>query len=368
MNLKRVLYAFLALIVIGCSSDDMGSNQENQDPTAADFVVIGEDLDKVYQFNYDAASESGQTFDLSQDLGIGTNYLTLREIDDFLSFYTFAGGSFSLAQKDVFTGATANFDNFYSNVPERSLAWGTNTFTNVIFGYFTDSRNLAVLDLELNGLTSTDYIVDFGLEFLFQPLIHEDRIFITYRDNQGNYKVTFFNTLTKSVGSILNFNTVPISILISGEGNLVVVKNGIDPTLEIYDSSTLTFINSTTLDLSSSFSTGPLDGAVFSDNKLHYAMPYTQPSRFVSGPAIYDALTHENFVVDLIGIVEEVEQDFDDSIGITVQTYSDLQNVFLVGYGLLGNEVKGGVLQISPEGELLANIELPFFPSYFVKD
>lgn len=369
MKLRKVPFAILALFFIGCSSDDDGVEQESQETSAANFVVIGEDLDTVYQYNYEASSDTGQIFNLSQELGVGSNYLTLREIEDFLSFYSFSNGAFSLAQKDVFTGATASYNDFYVNVPERSLVWGINNFSNVFFAYFSpDTRNLNVLDLNLNGLNGQDFLVDFSVDFLFQPLFYNDKIFMTYRDNQDDYKLTFYDTLSKSVGSILNFDGVPISILINENGDLVVVKNGTDLVLEIYDSDTLSFLESLPLELNSGFAAGPIEDAVLTDDRLYYAFPYIQPARFTFGPAIYDISSQENTVIDLFGIVEQIELELGASIAITVQSFSRFDNVFFLGYGVLGNEVKGGVLQISTEGELLENTEVPFFPTYFVKD
>ena len=97
-------------------------------------------------------------------------------------------------------------------------------------------------------------------------------------------------------------------------------------------------------------------------------MPFVQPARFSAGPAIFDLETQENMAIDLIGIVEEAEQEMGFTITVNTQTFSGSKNMFFVGYALLETGNQGGVLQISTEGELVNNTTFPFFPTYIIKD
>lgn len=369
MKLRLLLWAFLAINIIGCSTDD-NINEEPEQLQKASFKVIGEDANLVYLYSFDGAIETSSTDNLTEEIGILPDYLTLRQLDGLLSFYTFFQGSFSLKQKDINTGVTSSFDEFYANGPDRSVAWGTNTTNSVYFGYFTpgDSRNLAIQDVELSSMDSQDFMIDFNVNRLFQPIQYDEKLFLTYLDNQGNYKLTFFDTTLRTQGPIVNFSTIPISILIDELGDLAVIKNGVDATLERYSSTSLSFLNSTELNFNSALDAGPVNGAVIANDKLYYARPFVQPAEFSAGPAVFNLNSQESINIDLPAIVNQVEEELSSPIGITTQRFSKSKNMFLLAYAVLSNEVKGGVIQIAPDGRLVANITFPFQPTYILED
>ncbi|WP_343487009.1 hypothetical protein [Allomuricauda sp. d1] len=367
--MKRTLWSLAALIFIGCTTDDGGTG-ETEKISPADFIAIGEDEGIVYQFSYDADTGAGQTFNLTEELGIRPSYLTLRQQDGLLSFYSFSGGSFSLAQKNVLTGTTLNYNDFYTSDLERSVIWGINTESRVFFGYFgpQTSRNLAIFDLELDGTSAADITLDFNIDAVFQPILFENKVFVAYRDSQGDNKLTYYNIDTKSVGPTLNFGGTAISFLIADSGDIAVVKNGSQPTLELYDSDALSFIESKALDFNSGFESGPIDGAVLAENRLFYRIAYPQPARIPYGPAIFDFGEQDNQIIDVFGLIEEIEREVGASIALTTQIFDSEKNSFFIGYGVLGNEIKGGVLQVDTEGRLVANIEFPFFPTHILRN
>lgn len=371
MEFKKLPLLFICVLFVGCNSDDnSGAIIQEEKLSMASFTVIGEDESSVFQFSYDGTTEQGQLQNLTEELGATPNYLTLREVDDLISFYYFSQGAFSLILKDVYTGATASYNDFYANGQGQSVTWGINTVSNVYFGFFGPfgSRNLGIQDVEFRGDLGQDITIDFNIEFVFQPLLFDDKIYFSFKDGQGNYKFTFYNTASKTIGPILNFQDIPISFLIDESGALAIIKNGVAATLEIFDANNLTLVDSQPLNFNTGFSPGPIDGAVLKDNLLYYAFPYVQPAKFSAGPAVFDLTTQENSLVDLFSITAEVEQDLGAAIGITTQIYDASKEVFLIGYGVLGNSTNGGILQISPKGNLIANIPLSFFPSYIVRD
>jgi len=360
----------LALVMFACSSDDGDGLPPETEKSASDFIVIGQDLDNVYQYSYDAASETGELKNLTQELNVTTGYLTLREVDDLLSFYYFRDGAFSLIIKDVRTGLSANYSDFFANSPGRSVAWGINNESNVFFGFFGPSgtRNLGVQDVELQSTGVTDTNIDFDIDFVFQPVLFNDKVYFAYLDNQGNYKFSFYDASINSSGPILNFTDTPISFLVTESGNIGIVKNGVDASLEIYDSDSLSLLDTLPLQFNTGFSTGPIDGAVFDGGVLYYAFPYVQPAQYLSGPASFDTETQENSVVDFFGIAAGVEQELGQTIALTIQVYDPLERVFLVGYEVLDQSARGGVLQITADGTLVGNIPTTFVPTYFVRN
>lgn len=369
MRLKTGLWAVLVLFVTGCSNDDNAIPEPDAIPIAS-FQVIGEDANSVFQYSYNAETEGGEFINLTAELGVSPDYLTLRQTDEFISFYSFSQGAFSLDIKNIRTGAFANYVDFYANGPDRSVVWGTNTLTNVFFAYFQpgDSRVIGIQDVEIQNQLSQDLTIDFGIDRLFQPILFDGKVYISFLDNQGNYKLTVYNTVTQDLGTILNFNNIPISILIDSAGDLAVIKNGANATIELYEADSLSLINTLELAFNSGFSAGPVEGAVLSDNKLYYPFSFVQPARFAEGPAIFDLETQQNFVADLDAISETVEEEIGKRITISTQVFSESKNRFFVGYALLETVNEGGVLQISTNGELISNTPLEFFPTDMILD
>ncbi|NKI31095.1 hypothetical protein [Croceivirga thetidis] len=367
MFLKRVLPAVFGLILVGCNQDDEpGLIQEELSPT--NFSVIGLTTESVFQYDYDATAESGELTNLTLEIGVPVDYLTLRQTGNLLSFYTFGEGTFSLWLKNIESGETDIYADFFANSAGRSFAWGINDETNVFFGFFgpNGERNLGIQDVVFSGDLDGDLIIDENIDFTYQPLLFEDKIYLTYRDEVGNYKLTYYDTVSKTASSIVNFGPVPISIFTSELGEIVVIKNGANPTLELFDADSLVFIESKSLQFGTAFNQGPIYGAVFKDDKLYYAYPFVQPALYDEGPAIFDLATGENTIFDLAAIAQGVEAELGVAIGITSQIYDAAADVFLVGYASLGDDTTGGILQISTAGELIANISLPFFPNYIV--
>lgn len=369
MKLKDWIGLTLALCLIGCSSDDP-QTEAGDTPQVRSFVAVGEDLENVYQFSFDAATETGSSISLTSELGVVPNYLTLRQIEDFLSFYTFSNGSFSLATKSLGSGIVGNNPDFYTATSDKSITWGINSEDKVYFGYFDPfgSRNLGLLEVDLDGANEKDTTIDFNVESAYQPFLYDGILYVSYKDNLGSYKLATYDTSEGALGPILNFGTFPFSFLVSEDGDLAVFKYETEPLLEFYDAKSLTFLENKPLERNFGFPLGPVPDAFLVGDKMYFNIIYPQPSRFANGPAIYDTNTQEVTLPDLFGRGNEVEQELGQSIQLTTQVYSVSKEVFLIGYATLGTEVLGGVMQLSPEGELLGNVTMPFFPNYFVRD
>jgi hypothetical protein len=369
MKLKILLWAFLALNIIGCSTDDDAIEEPTQKITA-NYTVIGADEDRVYEFSYNGTTNIASTIDLTSEIGISPNFITFRQQDDVISFYSFSEGTFTLNQKNVETGTTSNFERFYSIEDTRSIVWGIDNETNVFFGYFSGmgTRDIAILDINLTNSESVDTTVAFGVDQLFQPIQHNGKLFLTFRDDLGNHKLTYYDIQLKRIGPSIDFGTTPISIFIDDDENVVVVKNEQNPSLEIYDSNSLTLLKMFQLDFAASFSTGPISNTVLSEEKLYYSFNFSQPSRFTIGPAVYDLVEQDNKVFDFVSIASAVENELGNSIVIIDVSFSVSQRIFLVTYRSLSDTITGGVIQISTDGELLTNTTMPFFPVFTLKD
>lgn len=372
MKLRFLLGFFTTCCAISCATDDEDIRSPQQN-VAGNFRIIGTNLDGVFEFSFNGTTNTNETNNLTEEVGVLPNFLTLRQRDDLLSFYSFSGGSFSLAQKDLANGSASNFDDFYENTSSRSIVWGTNSPTNVFLGYFpitdTESRDIALLDIQLSNLEGLDTVIATDVDAFFQPLLFEQHLFITFRDNDGNYRLSSYNTITKTIDGTLNFGATPIGIFIDSEDNLALVNNEAERTLELYDSNTLSLIGSTSIANSRvSAGPGPLDDVVLVQDQLYYRVPIPQPSNFSVLPGIYNLSTQENTTLDLSSAVNSIQSELGQNISLQDVLFSESQQVFLVSYRTVSQDIQGGVMQISTDGELLENTMFPFLPVFIVYD
>ncbi|MBT8239323.1 MAG: hypothetical protein HKP38_10690 [Croceitalea sp.] len=371
--MKKISNCFigLCLLLASCSSDDVVVPDEIA--VLPSFMAIGEDELNVFQINYDGQTKMAATNDLSAELGINSNYLTLRQVDQQLTFYTFSAGAFNLAQKDIVSGAIQRFDRFYVNTDERSIVWGANSLDSVFFGFYAPlgSTNLALRVIDINNQLGEDIDLEFNINTLYQPLYANGKLFITYQNNLGEYKIVVYNTVTQSLSTTLNFNDRAPSIFLNNEDNVAILSNasGSAMQLQVFDFDTLEEMDLYELDLNQVFLPGAINMELMAD-KLYYEFQFSQPSEVISGPAVYDLANNTNTVFDITGIINAVEEELDIALFPIVQDYSPLKDAFLIGFAEINNqnELKGGVIGISAEGQLLGTLETPFVPTYFVKD
>ncbi len=367
-NMKRILLLLtLCLSVSSCSKDDSDIVQE---PTVIpDVSFIGVDNENTYFYDFRAETEQGNRTNLTSELGLGPNFLTLRQSEQELSFYTFNSGKFSLLKKDIESGESNAYVDFYTNTDERSIVWGINTMEYVYFGFYNPkgSTNLALRTISLETLEGTDISLEFNINTLYQPLLIDGNLFMTYLDGEERYKISRYDTDTNTLGQTLDFGESSPSLFEDDLGNLVILKfaeNG-NVQIEIRDSNSLSIIKEQELDLNQRFLPGPLNASLVGDN-LYYQFTYQQPFIIDMGPAIFNINTSENKVLDFVSIIDDVEKELDVSINFITEYHDSGKNVFLASYQKF-ETLEGGALIISERGELLKNIELDFVPIYFVK-
>ena len=363
------LFFFLG---VSCSKNDDAVTEEAVKIEDISFQAIGLDTQAIYQYSYDGAQDTEETVNLSTELGLGSEYLTLRQLGKTLSFYTFSQGKFSLLQKNVSTGAVQTYIDFYTNSSARSIVWGVNNEESVFFGYFNPqgSTNLAIQNVALDNFQGSDLSLEFNIEQLYQPLYHNGKLFITYKNSASEYKISIYDTDSYALIQTIGYGAVSPSILIDDNGNLAVFKfgDGSNISLEIRDIDNFMVLEQFEFELNHRFGTGPIN-AIVKDKMLFYEYEYLQPFDIDTGPAVLDFDTGENRILDLVGTINEIEALEDISTYVVWQQYDSVEDVFLVSYGTFSDSpiLEGGVIVLSPKGALLKNIDLPFVPTYFVK-
>ena len=168
-----VLVLFIATLLFSCSKDDV---QETENILDINLTIIGEDAQEVYQYDYESVNNEGTQINLSSQLGINNNYLTLREFEGSLSFYSFSNSAISLTQKNLATGSITSFPNFYTISAERSLVWGINDGNSVYFGLYKPlgSTNLTLRVVSFADMQGFDISLEFGIARLYEPLYCKD--------------------------------------------------------------------------------------------------------------------------------------------------------------------------------------------------
>lgn len=363
-----VLVFFIATILFSCSNDDVQEANEIQD---FNLTIIGEDLQEVYQYDYESLNNTGTQINLSSELGIKNNYLTLREFEGSLSFYSFSNSAISLTQKNLATGRITDFPNFYTISAERSLVWGINDENSVYFGLYKPlgSTNLTLRIVSFADMQGFDVSLEFGIRRLYEPLYDNGNLFITYLTGSENYKLVVYNVDANAIVKTFEFGKEKPSFLITDLGNLAVwtQEGNSNTNLELFDTLNFLSISTSALPMAQPFEAGPINGAIV-DEKLYYQYVYTQPFEIESGPALLDLNSGDNTILDIVGLINKVNEDEEISIRPLFGQYLSDINLFAISYALqnqVGDEI-GGFLLVSLEGNLVVQRNLEFLPTYFV--
>ena len=363
-----VLVFFITTILFSCSNEDVQEANEIQD---FNLTIIGEDLQEVYQYDYESLNNTGTQINLSSELGIKNNYLTLREFEGSLSFYSFSNSAISLTQKNLATGRITDFPNFYTISAERSLVWGINDENSVYFGLYKPlgSTNLTLRVVSLAEMQGFDISLEFGIDRLYEPLYDNGNLFITYLTGNENYKLIIYNADANAIVKTFEFGKEKPSFLITDLGNLAIFTqdgNG-NTNLEMFDTLNFLSISTSIFSMTQPFKVGPINGAIVNE-KLYYQYVYTQPFEIENGPAFLDLTSGDNRILDIIGLINKVNDDEGIIIRPLFGQYLSDINLFVISYALqnaIGEEI-GGFLLVSLDGNLVVQRNLAFLPTHFI--
>jgi hypothetical protein len=367
---KRLIVLVLSTTVFlfSCSNNDVEVIENIQD---FNLTIIGEDAQEVYQYEYESVNNAGNQINLSSQLGIQNNYLTLREFQGSLSFYSFSNSAISIIQKNLATGRITSFPNFYTISAERSLVWGINDENSVYFGLYKPlgSTNLTLRIVSFADMQGFDISLEFGIAKLYEPLYDNGNLFITYLTGGGSYKLVVYNADANAVVKTFDFGKEKPSFLITDLGNLAVfMQDGRGNTnLEMYDTLNFLSLSTSVLPIAQTFNAGPINGAIVND-KLFYQYVYTQPFEIENGAAVLDLTSGDNTILDIVGLVNKVNDDEGITIRPLFGQYLSGINLFAISYALqnvVGEEI-GGFLLVSIDGNLVAQGKLKFLPTHFV--
>ncbi len=362
---------FMGWLLLSCSKDD---DPQDLEPSSKipDFALLGEDIEDVFLYNYNASPDQGDIVNLTGESNVSRQYLTLRQVDDLLTFYSFSSGNFSAVQRNVTTGENKTWDDFYTVSEERSIIWGANSESQLFLGFFSPrgSSNFGIRIIDPIAREGIDLMLEYNILKAYEPLFHKERLIVTIQGANASFRVAIIDTEANAVLQTLDFGSATPTVFIGGNGDIIILTSTTNNNYEYtaYDFETLVVKDKEMLSLNRFFPPGPLE-ADFVDGKLYYLNFYAQPSSILFGPAVYDVKTKENRIIDMITIVQEVEQELEAKISLSAFSYEANGNTFLIGFSkLTDNDIlEGGVLVISAEGKLLSTINLPFAPTYILK-
>ena len=360
-------------LLLSCSNDDEGI-EDTPVSNFPSYSVIGENFQGVFQFNYDGLDESGQLINLTEENNVLREYLTLRQVSETLTFFIFSAGKFSAVQRNYKTGETNFVNEFYTDSNERSVIWGATSESQIFMANYSPrgSTNFGVRIIDLVTQEEEDLLVDFDVDNVYQPLYLNGRLFLGYMDSSSNHKLAVVDTNLNTLIKTFDFGQFAPSIFISKDNNIGIISgnNSSDYSFTLYDISSLEPIQEESLIINRFFSPGAIQTqAEFANNGLYYLNFYFQPSPISFGPAYYDFVQKENTIIDMVSIAQEVQDEIGIPLEISAFDYEEESDTFLVGYTTFESPdiLKGGILIISREGELLLHEALNFAPDYFIR-
>ncbi len=364
--------SIICTLFLSCTNDD---DQPNTVPEIQmpNYTVIGENFQSVFQFNYKGTPEESELINLTEVNNVNREYLTLRQVSEVLTFFSYAAGSFSAIQRNYITGESTFLNEFYTVSKERSVVWGANSENKLFLGYFSPdgTTNYGIRTIDLSSDQEIDLILEYNVTDVFEPLYHEGRLLITFLDERSNYKLAVLDTDSNNLIKTFDFGKTVPSIMINKDGDMIIFNGNTESDYEftVYDIRTLEIIREEAFSINRYFSAGPIQTeASISNEKLYYLNLYAQPSSIPFGPAIYDFNTKTNRIIDMISIVLQVQNELGQEIDLTAFDYNEESRTFLMGYAKLTNAetLEGGILVISEEGLLLRNTKLGFAPTRFI--
>ena len=363
----------LSFIFWACSNDDNGiADDQETTVNISDFKLIGEDLENIYQYNYNSETETGDIANLTISNGVDRNYVTLSQADEFISFFSFNDGSFSLVRKDLNSSSSQAVEDFISVSDERSIIWGSTSESQIFMSYYappgTGQLGVRTIDLDSGDFADTELATE--VFDTLDPLYFNGRLFAAYIDFSDRYHMVVFDTENLVVLRAFDFGDSFPSILINEEGNPVIFRGdgGSDFTLELYDLETMDLLGSTEFTLNKFLSTGAFD-AYLVDNRLYYLDFLIQPSPVPFAPAVFDFGSGSSSTVDIFSILQQAQETLGNDILLTAYGFDVSNSIFLLGFASVSelDEFNGGVLVIDENGTLIDVMELPFVPTYFIK-
>ena len=373
MNRSRfcglLLLAFLGL---ACSNDD-GSLSETEQDALSDFQIIGEDANSIFLYTYSSENEESSILNLSDFSGVNRQYITLRQTGSLVSFFSFTSDNFSLVLHDVDNNSSFSYPNFYTVADERSITWGSNSESHIFLGFFSPfgTRDYYVRILDPVSGDFTDVPIEDNTTRVFSPLYTNGRLVLPYRDSAENYKIAVLDTDNALVRVIIDYDNAATSLFLNDLDELVILNSSdqLNYQYNIFDLQNVTITEAGNFELNKFFNPGPVD-AILSDNKLYYLNFFAQPYPVTSGPAVFDLGIQEDLVIDILGIKLEVETELGGAVILTDIHYLEKANSFAVGYAEAENQEQwnGGVFFIRPDGAIIDRIELPFVPTYVVRE
>jgi len=370
-----VLYlCIIGTLFLACTNDDNQPDMVSE-VQMPNYTVIGQNAQSVFQFNYDGTLDEGELFNLTTESNINRGYLTLRQVSDLLTFFSFAAGSFSAVQRNYVTGESTFINEFYTTSNERSVTWGANSENKLFLGYFSPegSTNYSIRTINLTTDQEIDLVIEFNVNDVFEPLYSNDRLLITFLDQQSNYKLSVLDTESNNLIRTFDFGKLVPSVLINKDGDMIIITGNSDSDydLTLYNLQTLEVIQEDQFSINRYFIAGPIQSeASIVNEKLYYLNLYAQPSNIRFGPATYDFITKENRIIDMLSIVQEIQDEVGLDIELTAFDYNENSHTFLIGYAKLvdAETLEGGIIVISEEGRVLRNTNLEFAPTRFIEN
>jgi len=351
---------FVTLLISGCSKSD--SNPNPSSFTANDITVICSNNNQVFQTDILNNASNIKYYNLTETLGINTNYDFLTTNSSLITFFKRIPNGFSTYQKNIINSKTyvADFSctidtdeyaNFPNNSQEKILEFTTKPNGNYTFIFIrtfdqkTGNCSLTTLNSGLIQYSKSTFVVG-------------ETIYVTYRNEQDKYEIDKVNLTTGQLENQLIFDVGFRATIANNQLYVFLFDNN----FKIYNTTNFNLISSSTFGVNSLPLTPGFFETSIKGNEMVIDLPYPQPNTILSRPTTID-LTSENKVKDCdFGLInQKLAEQFKTSISFTKYAIDFDKNLIVVGFE---NPVDNtnGVVYTNFNADILKVVQLDYKP------
>lgn len=357
---------FLVLIVyVSCSPTDNPEEAENS-AELFEVSVFAKDRESVFQVDLKRNNENPTVTNLSETMGAPFNYNDLKIKGSGISFFRLEGSSYAVSHKNVATGNIINSDlmcepgesemRLFPIVSENELAMVTSVKTG-------ENQYENYLKIYEGTGSACDRILLQGIDIRKRAglFLHQGKVFAYQQEGTGVFALIKLNRETGEQEEKITFDT-EFRVSMNEENIFIVFPEGNWQSYSLEN-----FSPQNEGDVASRYliAESGIYNYTFHGDRMTFQLPYPQPSALASAPAVYDwaenEVTHggDSFLLD---VLQEAEREMEQSLRITTTKVNLENNIIVAGYEQLRSEVKGGILYLTFDGEIIENVRLDLIP------
>jgi len=373
MKTKILPLLFAFLLTLSCSTDNEPISEDDPAQILHDITVVTSSDTAIYEYNILRTDNVINNTDLTAAYGLSPAFSYLHTTANKLTFYTLAGNSFDIFQKEIGNSNIRVFDDICKEALDETHYFARNSDNKIVqlgVGISTTGAPGPELFVKFfDPSTSNCTRIPVGNGFLASQrgaLIFEETLYMAYQDFETDLYVLAKIDLTaeERVGDI-RFEK-PYTIAIKEGAELHAFFD--DNVYQVYDSNSFALISEGFLNDGGVLGGEGLLDTNFRDDEILVFISYQQPSEISTGPAVMDLNTgdliqgNDSFLFDLRRVlIDDLQYEiFFTSFAVNLET-----GAVVCGF-LRAGQQKGGVVYTTFDGDILKVVEVEGVPGRIV--